>query len=247
MVGFNLNRGTEYVRLFEAGDIYEAIGSRSAEHARLCFAATASALRHDLPQGGVMDKSQGESGLDIFRSFKGEVETVLNAFEHSTLQFDQKTSEYYHAGRSARILLNGVPVAQFGVLHPEITAQRKLRQETYVAEIDTEELYEHPLRAIRYQPLPKYPAVERDLSFVFADPIVFGQIEKAVYTLDLPEMRSFSPAEIFRGGAIPKGSYSILLRAKFQSYERTLREDEVNEWSRRIVAALTSLGGRQRA
>jgi len=61
------------------------------------------------------------------------------------------------------------------------------------------------------------------------------------------ELREFRPVEIFRGGAITAGKYSVLLRVKFQSDERTLREDEVAQWSGKIVAALTALGGAQRA
>jgi phenylalanyl-tRNA synthetase beta chain len=53
--------------------------------------------------------------------------------------------------------------------------------------------------------------------------------------------------EIFRGGSIAAGKYSILLRVKFQSDERTLREDEITQWSEKIVTALTGLGGVQRA
>jgi phenylalanyl-tRNA synthetase beta chain len=53
--------------------------------------------------------------------------------------------------------------------------------------------------------------------------------------------------EIFRGGSVESGKYSILLRAKFQSLDRTLREDEVAEWSAKIVSDLTELGGIQRA
>jgi phenylalanyl-tRNA synthetase beta chain len=247
MVAFNLNRGTDYVRLFELGDIYEASSSGTAEHARICFAATASALAHDAAQGSVLDKSKGQSGLDLFRSIKGDVERVLDAFEHNTLQYDDKTSEYYEPGRSARVLVNGAPVAQFGVLHPEVGAKRKLRQNVYVAEIDAEDLYKHSLRVIRYEPLPKYPAVERDFSFLFPDKVTFDQIEKAVLGLDLAELRSFAPLEIFRGGAIAAGIYSILLRAKFQSHEHTLREDEINQWSLKIVGALQQVGGTQRA
>jgi phenylalanyl-tRNA synthetase beta chain len=204
-------------------------------------------LAHDAAQGSVLDKSKGQSGLDLFRSIKGDVERVLDAFEHNTLQYDDKTSEYYEPGRSARVLVNGAPVAQFGVLHPEVGAKRKLRQNVYVAEIDAEDLYKHSLRVIRYEPLPKYPAVERDFSFLFPDKVTFDQIEKAVLGLDLAELRSFAPLEIFRGGAIAAGIYSILLRAKFQSHEHTLREDEINQWSLKIVGALQQVGGTQRA
>jgi phenylalanyl-tRNA synthetase beta chain len=247
MIAFNLNRGTEDVRLFEIGDVYEASSTGAAESQRICFAATASALRRDTPQGGVLDKSKSESGLDLFRAFKGDIETVLNAFEHSALQCDDKTVEYYQTGRSARVLMNGTPVAQFGVLHPEVTAKRKLRQEVWIAEISAEELYKQPLRTVRYEPLPRYPGVERDFSFIFPDSVRFGQIEDAVLSLGVPELRKFAPMEIFRGGSVSSGSYSILLRAKFQSHERTLREDEVNEWVAKIVTALQALGGTQRA
>lgn len=247
MIAFNLNRGTDYVRLFETGDIYEGSGSGTAEHARICFAATASALSHDLPQGEMLDKSKGESGLDIFRSLKGDVESVIGAFEHGPLHYDDKTSEYYLPGQSARLLINGSAAAQFGVLHPEVAAKRKLRQDVYMAEINAEELYRHSLSSLRYEPLPKYPGVERDFSFFFSDKVTFGQIEKAIRELGIAELRSFSPAEIFRGGSVPAGSYSILLRAQFQSYERTLREDEVNDWSTQIVKKLQQLGGTQRA
>jgi phenylalanyl-tRNA synthetase beta chain len=246
MVAFNLNRGTETVRLFEMGDVYEATEAGSTERARICFAATASALRRDIPQGGILDRSASDSGLDLFRSLKGDVETVVNAFDHRALQLDDKTSDYYQPGRSARMVMNGVPVAQFGVLHQEVSAKKKLRQEVYVAEIFAEEVYKLSLRKVQYQPLPKYPGVERDFSLLFTDAVTFAQIENAVRSLAISELRSFAPIEIFRGGAVPAGSYSILLRARFQSHERTLREDEVSDWSGKIVTGLAGLGGTQR-
>ena len=69
----------------------------------------------------------------------------------------------------------------------------------------------------------------------------------AVEGLGIAELHSFSPVEVFRGGSIEAGKYSALLSAKFQSMERTLREDEVAEWAAEIVAALQELGGAQRA
>ena len=103
------------------------------------------------------------------------------------------------------------------------------------------------MRTVKFAPLGKYPAVERDFSFVFADSVTFEQIERAVRAIGIMELREFRPVEIFRGGSIAGGKYSILLRVKFQSSERTLREDELVHWSGKIVAALTRLGGAQRA
>jgi phenylalanyl-tRNA synthetase beta chain len=89
--------------------------------------------------------------------------------------------------------------------------------------------------------------VERDFSFIFDDAVTWERIRAAVDALHIPELRSFIPAEIFRGGAIPAGKYSLLSRARLQSDERTLREDEVAQWSARIIKALEALGGTLRA
>ncbi len=247
MLAYNLNRGTEDVRLFEMGDVYEASGAATTERARVCLGATVPAIRRAIPQGSVLDTSKGTNELDIFRSFKGDVETLLRAFQHKFLTFDTQTADYYHPGRSARALMDGEPVAQFGQLHPQVAAARKLRQEVFVAEVLADLLYTRDLREIRYEPLPRFPGVERDFSFLFDDKVTFDKIQSAVQGLSLRELRSFSPIEIFRGGSVPAGKYSILLRAIFQSHERTLREDEVADWSAVLVPALQQLGGAQRA
>jgi phenylalanyl-tRNA synthetase beta chain len=128
-----------------------------------------------------------------------------------------------------------------------MAAKRKLKQEIYLAEIFADRLLQRRLREIRYTPLSKFPAVARDFSFIFSDEVTFGKMEAAVQGLGIAELRSFSPVEIFRGGSIEAGKYSVLLSARLQSMERTLREDEVADWAAKIVKALQGLGGVQRA
>jgi phenylalanyl-tRNA synthetase beta chain len=247
MLAYNLNRGTENVRLFEIGDVYQGAGEGVTEHRLICMGATLAALQHDIPQGSSLDKSKGESELDIFRAFKGDVATLLTNFQRKALTFDSGAAEYYQPGKSARALLDGETVAQFGQLESELAASRKLKHKVFIAEIFAHRLYARPGREMLYRPLAKFPAVERDFSFVFKDEITFQKIKVAVQSIHLKDLRSFTPVEIFRGGSVPSGSYSILLRAKFQSHAHTLREDEVNEWSAKIVGALQQLGGTQRA
>jgi phenylalanyl-tRNA synthetase beta chain len=247
MLAHNLNRGVEDVRLFEMGEVYEAAGASTAEHSRICLGVTVSALKNEIPLGGVLDQAKVGSELDVFRAFKGDIETLLGAFECESLTFDTQTAEYYDPGRSARALLNDEPVAQFGQLHSQAAAGRKLRQAVFIAEVFADRFYGRSLREVRYEPLPKFPAVERDFSFLFDDSVTFEKIKSAAESVASSELRSFVPAEIFRGGSVPSGKYSILLRARFQSLERTLREDEVGEWSAKIVSALKQLGGTQRA
>jgi phenylalanyl-tRNA synthetase beta chain len=228
------------------GDVYELAANRTAEHTRICLGVSAAALRQDLPIGAVLGKSK-DSLSDIFRLFKGDVERILGVFEHQLLIFDRQAPEYYDAGDSARALLDNEVIAHFGKLSSQAAAERKLREDVFIAEIFADRLLKRPLREAQYRPLPKFPSVGRDFSFVFTDQVTFEKILSAIQSLDLTALRSFVPVEIFRGGSVASGQYSILLRARFQSLDRTLREDEVAEWSARIIATLTELGGTQRA
>jgi len=253
MLARNLNRDADNVRLFEMAQVYELVDGERTEPKRASLGATLTAVRGSIPVGGTLDvskeASKGEqaAAAEAFRAFKGDVENLLAPFGDTNLTFDRRSADYFHPGRSARALLDGMPVAQFGQIHPDVIQARKLRQEVFVAEFDLEALCKVGLRTPRFTPLPKYPAVERDFSFIFADTISFDEMRKAVAAAELKELLDFKPAEIFRGGAIAPGHYSILLRAKLQSNERTLRDEEVAQWSAKIVATLQKLGGTQRA
>lgn len=232
MVAHNLNRGVDAVSLFEHGHVYSMHGNATDEHDSLCFAATASSLAR-------IDAHAN------FRSFKGDLENLLHAFA-GHLTFDAEVPDYFHPGRSARARLDGKTVAYFGEMAAEASASRKLKQPVYVAEVLIEQLYQTDLRMPRYRKLSRYPAVERDFSFLFDDAVTFGQIADAIRGLTIPDLQSVKPAEIFRGGNVGRGKYSLLVRTTFQSHDRTLRDDEVNSWSERIIAALKDLGGQQR-
>ena len=248
MLAWNLNRDVPEARLFEIGSVYGLSSEGRVEPKRMCMGATAAAVRAWLPVGGALDVSKSEQAAagETFRGFKGDVENLLAAFGSGYASYDRKTEEYFHPGRSARAKMDAIAVAQFGQIHPEVAAARKLRQDVYLAEFDLEALYELGQRRVRFRPLGKYPAVERDFSFVFPDDILFIEMRKTVYELDIREVKDFHPVEIFRGGSIAPGKYSMLLRVRFLSADRTLREDEVAQWSERVVAALTKLGGVQR-
>jgi phenylalanyl-tRNA synthetase beta chain len=249
MLAWNLNRDVADVRLFEMGHVYEVRNGDRVEPARLCLGATATAIKASVPVGSVLDASKGEDALavEVARSFKGDVESLLSPFAYQNLSFDRQTAEYFHPGRSARVLMDGAPVAQFGQIAESVKSGRKLRQDVYLAEFDLDLLYARGLRKILYRALAKYPAVERDFSFVFADEVDFGAMQRAVSTLRIAEVREFKPVEIFRGGSIGAGKYSILLRARLQSDDATLRDEQIAQWSEKIIEVLRKLGGVQRA
>ncbi len=242
MLAYNLNRGSDNVRLFEAGNVFEASGAKALEMKRISIGATGSL--DDVVRG----LAPGAAARPFsFYDLKGDIETLLAPFSHWTLYYDTQTADYYHPGRSARAVLDGATVAQFGQLHPDVAAARKLRQDVFVAEIYLDRLYQHDLRQVRYEALPRFPAVERDFSFAFDDGVEFEKIHQSVSGLGIAELRSFVPVEIFRGDKVGAGKYSILMRARLQSSDRTLRDDEVAQWSGQIAKALEGLGGVQRA
>jgi phenylalanyl-tRNA synthetase beta chain len=267
MLAWNLNRDVDEVRLFEMGHVYEMREGERVEPGRVCIAATASAVGGAIPGEKILDVSKGKSksplkpkeGLsgapsligsseaEEFRAFKGDVENLLAAFAYNELTFDRQTAEYFHPGRSARALLDGLPVALFGQVTESVKNERKLREGVYLAEFDLDQLHARGLRKILYKPLAKYPAVERDFSFVFSDEIEFGAMKRAVMALGIAELRDFNPVEIFRGESIGRGKYSILLRARLQSGEATLRDEQIAAWAGKITGALQGLGGVQRA
>src|ERR1019366_6433746 len=114
MLAYNLNRGSDNVRLFEAGNVFEASGAKALEMKRISIGAT----------GSVDDVVRGLAAGAAARPFsffdlKGDIETLLAPFSHWTLYYDVQTADYYHPGRSARAVLDGATVAQFGQIHPD--------------------------------------------------------------------------------------------------------------------------------
>jgi len=233
MLAWNLNRGTSDVRLFEMGHVFSAPSEETTQETRmLSIGATGNAMEASV---------HGPARACSFFDLKGHVQTLLDAFETGNLRLER--TDRYHPGRGARAVVDGTVLAEFGQLHPDAAAARKLKQDIYVAEINLDRLFALPLRTPRYQPLSRFPAVDRDFSFLFSDNVSYERIESAVRSLNIAEMQSFQPVEMFRGGAVPQGKYSMLLRAQFQSADRTLRDDEVARWSTQIIQALEAIGG----
>jgi len=243
MVAHNLNRGAADVRLFEAGHIYEMQGAAAEEKPSLVLGATGAAVGPSVHAAG---------RAYTFFDLKGDVETLLAEFQHNQIYFDATgLPEFLHPGRSARAVLDGVTVGHFGQLHPSVAAERKLKAEVFVAEIAVSRLFQRPLRTPRFEKLSRYPAVERDFSFSFEDAVTYARIEDTLRALKIAELRSLAAVDRLSSaqsaGKVPAGRYSMLLRAVFQSSERTLRDEDVAGWSEQIIAALKALGGVQRA
>jgi phenylalanyl-tRNA synthetase beta chain len=247
MLAHNLNRDVREARLFEQGAIFTGSPEKVVELHSLSLGLT-----------GELPATRVHSGKDVgVFELKGVIESLLSLFAASPdalstsaasrLTFSADVPAWLDPGRGATALLDGMPIACFGELAAAEREARKLRQPVYLAEVDLEALYKLPLRRATARELSRFQAVERDFSFVFPDAVSWGAIADAIESLGISELRSLRPAEVWRDPKKYPGVYSLLLRAVFQSQERTLREEELTEWSTRLIAALSSLGGVIRA
>ena len=101
------------------------------------------------------------------------------------------------------------------------------------------------LRARKFQPISKFPAVERDFSLVVPDAVPYSQLASSVAALGLEEIRSYRPvdrADRSMVPSLPPGNYTLLLRVIFQSDMHTLTSEEVGALSQKVLTALEGLG-----
>ena len=92
--------------------------------------------------------------------------------------------------------------------------------------------------SLKFTPIPRFPAVERDFALILNDGTAFAQVEQAIRALAIPELRSVEAADLFRGGQIPAGKFSLMIRVAFQSADATLTDAQIAGFSARIIAAL---------
>jgi phenylalanyl-tRNA synthetase beta chain len=248
-VEWNLNHGQRNVRLFEIGKAYELRNGDPVESLVLTLGAT----------GLAREKTIYEAAQDFsFADLKGDLDRIgeiAGGFEW------QPGGPGWLAGsRAAKISFGHAsdgksghtdPVGIAGQLARRIADEFKLRQDVFVAELRFEPLLEAVDRAsaaIRFKSLPKYPAVERDFSFVLDDGVTFARVDETIRALQIPELQSVEAADLFRGGQVPAGKFSLMIRVIVQSAEATLTEAQLADFSGRIVGALQEkLGASLRA
>jgi phenylalanyl-tRNA synthetase beta chain len=235
---WNLDRDRNDARLFELGKTYALSSTGTPEERRVL---TLGLTGHRRP-ASVHDS---ERALDFF-DLKGDLEALLGLFEIAGIQFEKESYRHYEGGQSGRFTSQGETLVIFGRLSREIEQDYKLRQPSWLAEVGFERLLTFPLRSRAFRPFSRFPAVERDFSLVVPEAVTFARLEAALQRLTLDEIQSLRPIDLFRGGPIPAGHYSLLLRVTFQSQAHTMTSEEIAVASQRVMAGLEVLGVRLR-
>jgi len=128
-----------------------------------------------------------------------------------------------------------------GQLARGIADKLKIRQDVFVAELRLEPLLaaiESARAALRFRPISRFPAVDRDFSLILNDGTTFSQVADTIRSLGIAELQTVEAADLFRGGQIRAGKFSLMIRVTFQSAETTLTDTQLADYSSRIVAAL---------
>jgi phenylalanyl-tRNA synthetase beta chain len=241
-IRWNLDRDTNDVRLFELGKTY-SMGADGVPHERRVLTLGVTGPRRP---ASVHDT---EAAFDFF-DLKGDLETILSAFDLPALVFESSERSYLQPGRSGRIIARGSELAVFGLMHQDLAREYKLRQDVWVAEVDFEGLLNFSLRVRKFQPISKFPAVERDFSLVLPDALPYAQLSSVIAGLGMEEIRGFRPvdrADRSKVSSLPPGHYTLLLRVLLQSNTHTLTSDEVGGLCEKILAAVEGLGVRLRS
>jgi phenylalanyl-tRNA synthetase beta chain len=245
---WNLNHGQRNARLFEIGRHYRLQGLagkasekiESVETRVLTIGATGEAREKN-----IYDAAREFSFADL----KGDLDTIGSLA--GTFEWRDGGPEWLHAARRGRVALGKSEIGAAGQLARRVADKLKFRQDIFLAELDLDPLcaaFRAAKDARRYEPLPRFPAVERDFSLLLADGTHFSAVVKAIQSLKIAAVTSVEATDLFRGKNVPAGKYSLLVRVTFQSHEATLTEAQIGEYSGKIVAAVEKqLGAQLRA
>ncbi len=206
----NINRKVGDIRLFEMGRVYIPSDDKDGlpdERKYVCIAL---------------------SGAEDFFSLKGIVENLLESFGIRNTRYMPQGAVYFHPGRKACVYAGGEKLGEMGEIHPDVCSAFGIGKRVYLAELNLQDICRSADDTRKYEPLPKYPAVERDVALIVDEDVAAGEL------LDCIRMSAgsfFESAELFdvytgeKIGERKKSlAYTIVLRAK----DRTLTDEEAN-------------------
>ena len=176
---------------------------------------------------------------ETFFTLKGELEAILTGLRirkpSYTAVCDNPT---YHPGRCAKLTMDGVDLGFLGQIHPLTAQNYGLEGEVYCCEINFTQLLSMGEPEPTYQPLPKYPAVSRDLSLVCDEALTVAQVEQCMTGAAGKLLRNIRFFDIYRGKGIPEGKKSIAFSLELRADDRTLTDADSEGVVTKVLAAL---------
>ena len=177
-------------------------------------------------------------GVDFF-SFKGGIETLLRELRIADVKFEACTDNAsYHPGRCACVYAGETLLGVFGQIHPLVATNYGVDSEIYTAELSFEAMYEMRGGIPVYQPLPKFPAVTRDIAVVCDEAVTVGALEESIRRGAKGLLKDVSLFDIYRGPGVAIGKKSVAFNLVLRADDRSLTGEEADEDVQSILAAL---------
>jgi phenylalanyl-tRNA synthetase beta chain len=239
VLAINANHQVADCRVFETGRVFtphrDEDGDRPV-HEELWAGIALVGLRH------VRGWNTSGERVDVYDA-KGMAELALTAAGISgweTIAWSEEaTPRYLEPGRSARLAIAGREIGRFGSVALAVREAFGLGAPVFVAEVSLSAVLDLPRWSPRYLPLPRYPAMQRDLAIVVSNDVTAAEVEAAIYGLRLPLLTKLSLFDVYAGDQVGPGRRSLAWSLTFQALDRTLRDADVNDVYARIVREIS--------
>mgnify|MGYP002531934584 FL=1 len=181
-------------------------------------------------------------GVDFF-TVKGAVQQVLSQLHINKVKFKPCTdAPSYHPGRTACVYSGDTYLGIVGQLHPTVAKNYGINTEVYAFEFDMNSLYDCRGGVSEYKPVPKYPAVTRDLSLVCKNEVYSGDIEEKIKKAGRPLLESIKVFDVYTGLQVAHGYKSIAYALVLRSPDHTLGDEEIDAAMKKIISVLEADG-----
>lgn len=175
---------------------------------------------------------------DFFK-MKGEIEAFLRGMNVPEARYTaEKHDPTFHPGRCARVSVGGVDLGCFGQIHPLVARSYGIDGEIFAAELNFTALLSLQLPEKTYTPLPKYPAVTRDIAVVCDEAVTVAALSDCIRAAGGKLLRSVELFDIYRGKGIASGSKSAAFRLTLRADDRTLTDADSDGVVSAVLAAL---------
>lgn len=220
-LGRNYSRNNDIVRLFEIGKIY---------------------LPHEdmkeLPEERNLVTIGMYGEVDYFE-LKGVVENILNSLGVKKAKFTRESeNQTFHPGKTAALYIKNELVGILGEIHPDVSENYGVEERCYIAELNLDILFKYSDTEKKYVPLPKFPAVTRDLAVLIDEEILVQDIEETIKKQGGKILESVKLFDVYQGKQIPEGKKSIAYALIYRGESKTLTDNEVNKVHDKIVKTL---------
>ena len=231
----NIAQQNKDLWLFETANVYEpkALPLIEVPHER--------PMACGIMMGKVTEAAWNQAQRDTdFYDVKGVVDGLLAKLGLTQYDIQPSSESYYHPGVSAHYTVNGVTIANYGELHPQVVKNFDLFGKVYMFEIDLEAVLSIIVPPFRYQSFSKFPGTSRDLAIVAPVSVTSGDIVALIKEHGGEYLESVSIFDVYEGEHIEAGYRSLAYNLQFRSMEGTLNDEDIDGAIQAIIDALAT-------